>query len=279
MLQTVKGWRFRVTKNGKPAWIYNVFQEIDFDIPDSNQRLYIVSQWLCKQPHTSAVLVKPEREQKKKYVLMANYEGERVAYLPTNSVRKLANGSATVQFCIEANGSLVKPRVEETSGDRLYGALAVQVLRSTQFRPLFIDGRGKRVCGVVRKIHFVTKWPQNIPPATICGCQKYPLHIVRLRASRATESTRTNTAATMRLDGGDARLQLCLSAAGRVTKATFLRKGSTSLDSAAMRAVNDLRFFAQRNDSGKAIGSCGWQIWATGSRSKTKRQETRNSRR
>ncbi len=256
----IKHWKFfPPEKNGKPAWSYNVYQTISFMLDDASAQERQKFNWLCDQPFPQSVLVRPALRERPDQVTIASYGDETIAYLPGSEVPQ--PGSAKLQFCVDKRGNAADAGILRAAPDPRYGPLAVAVMQARSFTPFEFNGKPRKICHLTWSLPFVVARPNQRPP--ICGCRENAFKIVMLPAASlagATQEARPVFAAAG-TPQGKAKAGLCINADGNVTNAKIIAgSDNAQLDSLALYVLGDFRFFAQHNDAGKPIPSCGWQI-------------------
>ncbi|MGH8225011.1 MAG: TonB family protein [Gammaproteobacteria bacterium] len=256
----IKRWKFwPPTKNGTPAWGYNVYQTISFKLDGAPPKEQQKFNWLCDQPSAQAVLVRPALPASANDAVIASYGDETIAYLPGSEAPQ--PGSAKLRFCVDKRGNVTDTDILRATPDPRYGPLAVAIMQARSFAPFMFDGSPQKICRLTWSLPFVTAPPDQRPP--ICGCRGDTFKIVMLPAASLVQTAQgaNPVSAVAAVAKGKAKASLCIGADGSVTGVKInAGSGDPQLDSLALGVLRDFRFFAQRDDAGNPIPSCGWQI-------------------
>lgn len=276
-LRAARNWRFRATKNGRPAWAYNVGQPIRFFMSASDTKQHERIEWLCENPPPT-VLVRPEIAHLRGMKVIAAYGGEVVAYwMGTN--REPQSGSASVRFCVKGRGKVANAQVLASSPDNRYDRAVIAVLqaasRSSSFNPYestmgpkigwFSNPRStwsSLLCQLTWSITFVTATPSQRAPVVSTDPHS-PMDIIFIpsRSGVSTDTSSPGPATTASPPRQPTTLAICIDPQGSVTSASLAESGGdATFDTLALHILMDFRFFPQHDDAGRPIASCGWHI-------------------
>lgn len=264
---TVKQWRFKSTRRGRPAWTYGVFQKIDFLLnafsdsmasPDNAGNGARIS-WMCSQPPPRAAQIRRAPPGLDGSAAIATYGTETLAYLPLRRSVALPTGMPKVAFCVDAEGAVADPRIVRNAADARLGPLAVQILRTWSFTPFRRGGDARRICHLTWSIPLVTLPLAERPQ--LCGCAEEPLKIrVLPDGTPGPQGPAAPTHRTAEPAAADAGTSLCLDARGEVTRASIAANSDPGIDSLVLDVIEDFHFFPQHDDAGRPVASCGWYL-------------------
>ncbi len=256
VIAAVKQWRFRSTRDGKPAWTYDVFQQVNFQFAEfEDQRARNRASWLCSLPPPRPVFVKHALPSLDGMAAVAYSPGETIAYLPYQTHEPVA-GSAKIRFCVSRDGDIDKARILRSGPDPRYGLLGISVLQSQPFMPFKPDGGAEEACHLTWSIPFVTRQPHtrfaHIQPISRIG-----VSLLAQEGLSMNPGTKTTFSAPTHVKKAD--VGFCINAAGRAYKETLLKSSHyPKLDPIALKVVHDFLFFQQHNKKGEPVDSCGW---------------------
>lgn len=256
VITAVKQWRFRSTRNGKPAWTYGVFQLINFEFSGyEDPRARTRASWLCSLPPPRPVFIKHALPSLGGMPAIAYSPGETIAYLAHHSSEPVA-GSAKIRFCVSRHGGIDKARILRAGPDPRYGLIGVSVLQSQTFKPFKPDGGAEEACHLSWSIPFVTRQPHTrfayIKPISRIG-----VFLLTQQGLSTTPGTKTSFIAPTQLK--KATVGFCINADGHAYKEKLLKSSHyPKLDPIALKVVHDFLFFQQHDKKGEPVDSCGW---------------------